>query len=175
MSDEVMDILKVIQQSNLQLISVADQKAGVLLGANIILISIFAGYFVHNKAHFMTVTPLLLSFTIVIFAIRSLMPRVNASKELPSNVMFFKEIIRYKYTDYVDLIQNNFEDNQYRREVLINNIYQICLIADSKFKNLFVCYRLCYVFFVYVLFVFFLIYLKIIPIDTVASMVKINH
>ncbi|ARG99991.1 Pycsar system effector family protein [Legionella micdadei] len=159
-SGDRMHFLRCILQNNIQHISIADNKAGVLLGANFILLSILVGE-LRKGLHLFLLIPIIFSFIIVIFAVRTLSPKLIFSAQIPRNLIFFGEVIHHEFDSYVQNAQTILSNSELIYKAMLNDFYQSSLILNKKYANLRVCYRLCYVFFLSALLITFYMSLKL--------------
>lgn len=145
-SNERMHFLRSITQGNIAQISIADNKAGIILAANFISISFFLGKLFQKDMSTLYFIPLFFSTLIILFAIQALLPKFISSKDMPMNYLFFGVIKNLTYSQYIQEMESILSESKEIYHAMLNDFFQTCFILDLKYKNLHRCYQLFYIF-----------------------------
>lgn len=140
----VIHLLRTLQQNQLQLTLMADQKANILIGGALILLTILTAQIVRAE-----VNPVLLILAVsaalaAIFAILAAKPRILPPPGRESerfNLLFFGHFGKLSQTEFIERIETviDHEDASYR--VMARDIYQMGLVLKSKYRYLAYSYR----------------------------------
>jgi len=148
---DVIYTLRTAHQSQTQLNLMADQKANILVGAIIVLLSFLftrlPTYELNDRSIIMLIGIfILLEMLALLLGIMVIRPRTRYLKhslnieDMP-NPLFFGFFTRYSESEYVDFMLQRVEDNQKARELLLKDLYQIGQILKRKFTLLKLAYN----------------------------------
>lgn len=138
--------LTTVSQNQVQLVELADQKANILLGILVVVLTIVFVHqdqFLTNKNHFVVAVYifLLIQATASFLAILVIIPsKLNWEKtsdlDKATNPLFFGVFTNYSEEVYTSFILNNLQDNNSARNLLIHNIYQTGVVLKRKYRFL---------------------------------------
>lgn len=144
--NEVIYTLRTAHQSQTQLNLMADQKANILVGTIVIVLTFL---FTRLPQHYLadqTSVLLIVIFTLleviaVLLGIMVIKPRtrwlnLDVKIEDMPNPLFFGFFTRFKEQEYVDHMQQVLTHNLTARELLLKDLYQIGLVLKRKFTLL---------------------------------------
>ncbi|KTD82520.1 Pycsar system effector family protein [Legionella waltersii] len=151
-------LLVTMVQNNLQLISIADNKASFLLGTNFLMLIALVNYTATHTFHALLFVPVFLLGAIITSSILVLSPvYVKSSDSDISNKLFFGWVAKQEYTKYKGTYFNILKDEKEVYNLLLTDYYQTCHILSKKFLFLKLSYRLSFSF--VLLFIFIFLYL----------------
>jgi len=142
---DVIYALRTAHQNQTQMNLMADQKANILVGAIVILMTfLFTRLAVMDFSNtylvfVLTIIIILLGLALL-FGIMVIKPRtkwvsVVKINEIP-NPFFFGFFSQFKQQEYVDFMMGKLIDNQSARELLIQDIYQLGQVLKRKYSLL---------------------------------------
>ena len=127
-------LLRTIQQHHVQLSAMADNKAGVLLGASFVSLTILGAWAstgaAKSAAIAMAVSVLLTAF----FSALSLIPRSNShrGRNEVRNVLFFGVFARMKYEEFEDEVMEILHKDSDIFRALLRDIYSMGVVQQRK-------------------------------------------
>ena len=141
---QIIHLLRTAQQNQLQLILMADQKASILIGGALILLTILATQL--NRAD---PNPILLVLAVTavlaaVFAILAAKPRILPAPAPDSdrfNLLFFGHFTRLPQADYLKRIEAVIEDEADSYRAIARDIYQMGQVLKGKYRFLAYSYR----------------------------------
>lgn len=141
-------MFRVTGQNQISLSSIADNKANIMISANVIVISLVLSTIIDDLEK----TPLLLypvllvlftCLTTIVFSVLSTRPHVatgkftkNDIKNKKVNLMFFGNFHNVKYDEYEWGVKELMKDYDYLYENLIKDQYSLGKVLAKKYKNL---------------------------------------
>jgi hypothetical protein len=143
---DVIYALRTAQQSQIQLSIVADQKANIVIGICLILMSIMHSRLLVNAA--LPPTPLLLVSCAIgvafVTAILVVMPRtktlhLDAARDMP-DPLFFGSFANISLDDYRDYMTTTLTNNETARRMLVTDIYFAGAVLGRKYLMLQISY-----------------------------------
>jgi len=153
----VQTIFRVTSANHIDLSSIADHKANIMISICAIIISAVVSfgmqYFTMNfKFIFPTIFLLIVCLTSMILAILSTRPIVTSgfvSREdvinKKGNLLFFGNFHRMELDEYVWSMRHLMNDSSYLYDTLVRDIYYLGKVLGKKYRYL----RLCYTVFMY--------------------------
>ena len=143
---DIIYAIRTAHQSQNQLNLMADQKANILVGTIVLLLTFLFTRIPSFNLTDQWLIALIGVFTMleVIAALLGIMvikPRTRYLKQpieiedMP-NPLFFGFFCRFKEQEYVDYIQHLLTDNESAREALLKDYYQVGLVLKRKFTLL---------------------------------------
>ena len=149
---ETISMLRTIHQKQVQLVSLADQKANMLMGILVIGLSIVATnlYTYKSEINSLMTTALIFFFSLlelisIFFAIWVIAPRIkfnigtiDISKS--KNPLFFMESSGTNEDTYVSYMLKQFKSPKRVYELLLIDFYQIGTVLKEKYKYLSLAY-----------------------------------
>jgi Family of unknown function (DUF5706) len=136
--------------NHVQLSSMADRKAGLMISVNSILISIMVSFMVHEfatnpKLILPTALLVLVCLLTIIFSILATKPSVNTRSEVETDnvdLQFFGHYTHLSLDDYKTAVQNLMTDEAAIRNQMITNIYAQGNVLNRKYKLLQIAYNI---------------------------------
>jgi HD superfamily phosphodiesterase len=147
-------MFRLTSRNHLQLSSMADSKANILISVNAIIISVLIGGLIKtldNHPHLVIPTYLLLSINVItiIFAILATRPNVSKGKftkkdieEKKTNLLFFGNFHKMKQADYKWGMLEMMSDSDYLYSSLIDDIYFLGKVLGKKYHFLRIAYTI---------------------------------
>ena len=135
---DVIYVLRTTQQHHVMLGMIADQKANIILGAFLIFITV-TQRMNSTSANFDTPLWMLTGFFTLsaLFALMVIAPRFrNKLPKSAGNLLFFGTFSQMGQDEYIKQLNDQLQDNEQARELMMTDIYQIGLVLDKKYKNL---------------------------------------
>jgi len=137
---DIIYVLRTTQQHHVMLSMVADQKANIVLGAFLIFITVTQSLQENQSDYLVPLSILSAFFTLAaIFALLVISPRFRDPRpELgrPSNLLFFGSFSVLKQEEYIDALNDNLQNNEQARKLIMKDIYQIGAVLGKKYANL---------------------------------------
>jgi len=142
---DVVYALRTAQQHQSQLSLVADQKANIVIGFSLIVLSVIQSQMFSEgfdeKFYFIPMIAMsLLIFVAFFMAILVVLPRTRTvefrrPEEMP-NPLFFGFFASLPEATYVDYMLETLVDNSSARALLLKDIYQIGVVLKKKYRLL---------------------------------------
>ncbi len=141
-------------RTHVNLSSIADNKANIMLSINAIIISITVSTLVPSfddnpKLIFPTLTLLLVCLTSIVFATLSTMPKVTEGvftrediKKKKSNLLFFGNFYNMKMEDFHWGMMEMIKDSDFLYSSMTRDLYFLGKVLAKKYKYLRTCYRI---------------------------------
>lgn len=138
-SDKVMEGMRAAHLHHANLTNLVDQKANILLGASLVLVSAIQAWIGNGNA--VNLAMMVLMFTAgitTIFALLTVMPRVvNVPRAIPmKNPFFFASFAALTEEEYIAAIDDQVSTNADAREYLARSIYNMGIVLVNKYKSL---------------------------------------
>lgn len=138
-ADKVMEGMRAAHLHHANLTNLVDQKANILLGASLVLVSAIQAWIGNGNP--VNLAMMVLMFTAgitTIFALVTVMPRVVASPPgAPvKNPFFFASFAGVTEEEYVAIIDEKVSTNAEAREYLARSIYNMGIVLVNKYKSL---------------------------------------
>ena len=138
--------LRTMLQNNMQLILLADRKAGVVLGTSFLMISILITQFLMKGWLLINVIPLIFCLMISASSILALSPRVDQSQFKSKNIFFFSNICVLTEEQFIESMRHILDDPDLIINSMLIDCHQTSKILAAKYKQLKLCYSTCFVF-----------------------------
>jgi len=150
-------IFRTVPTHHLNLSSIADQKANIMLSSNALIISIVFGLLISKldtNPHLMIPTFILLAvcLTAIVFAILSTRPKVTSGtftrddiKKKRVNLLFFGNFHSVSLEDFSWGMKEMMNDREYLYGSMIQDLYYLGKVLERKYRYL----RICYTVFMY--------------------------
>jgi predicted metal-dependent HD superfamily phosphohydrolase len=149
-------LFRITLRNHIQLSSIADSKANILLSVNAIIVSIALSSIIPkldnvNNAHLVIPTFILLMFSVtsIIFAILSTRPKVTSGvftrqdiEDRKVNLLFFGNFYKMPLEEYEWAINEMMKDNEYLYNSLIKDLYFLGLVLEKKYRLLRITYNI---------------------------------
>jgi HD superfamily phosphodiesterase len=150
-------MFRTVPTHHLNLSSIADQKANIMLSSNALIISIVFGLLISKldtNPHLMFPTFLLLAvcLTAIVFAILSTRPKVSSGTftreditKKRVNLLFFGNFHSVPFEDFSWGMKEMMNDRDYLYGSMIQDLYHLGKVLERKYRYL----RICYTVFMY--------------------------
>jgi hypothetical protein len=147
-------MFRLTSRNHIQLSSIADSKANILISVNSIIISIIIGGLIKaldSNPHLVIPTYLILAINVVtiVFAVIALRPNVTKGKftrkdieEKNTNLLFFGNFHGMDREDYKWGMTQMLNDSDYLYSSLIDDIYFLGKVLGKKYKFLRISYNI---------------------------------
>ena len=141
-------------RTHVNLSSIADNKANIMLSINAIIISIAVstlvpGFDDNPKLIFPTLILLLVCLTSIVFATLSTMPKITEGiftrediKQKRSNLLFFGNFYNMKIEDFHWGMMEMIKDNDFLYSSMTRDLYYLGKVLAKKYNYLRYCYRI---------------------------------
>ena len=145
-SDEVIVALRTVQQSQVHLNVLADQKANINIGFTLLFITLSQTPLVVEATHqaivlrwgvilVMLLVALSLTLALLVVSPRIGGPRINRAEQM-ANPFYFGMFAQLDQDSYVDYMLSNLNRDQEARRMLLVDIYQIGRVLKRKYRLL---------------------------------------
>lgn len=141
-------------RTHVNLSSIADNKANIMLSINAIIISITVSTLVPNfdtnpKLIIPTIILLGVCLTAIVFATLSTMPKITEGKftredieKKRSNLLFFGNFYNMKLDDFHWGMMEMIKDSDFLYSSMTRDLYYLGIVLAKKYKYLRTCYRI---------------------------------
>lgn len=139
MADKIMEGMRAAHLHHANLTNLVDQKANILLGASLVLVSVIQAWISNgNPVNLAMMVLMFTAGTTTIFALLTVMPRVvpSAGKLPMTNPFFFGSFAGLSEDEYVKAIDEQVSTNADAREYLARSIYNMGVVLVQKYKSL---------------------------------------
>jgi hypothetical protein len=145
-SDEVIVALRTVQQSQVHLNVLADQKANINIGFTLLFITLSQTPLVVEATNqaivlrwgvilVMLLVALSLTLALLVVSPRIGGPRINTAEQM-ANPFYFGMFAQLDQNSYVDYMMANLNRDQEARRMLLVDIYQIGRVLKRKYRLL---------------------------------------
>lgn len=146
-------MFRVVPKNHLDLSSLADQKANIMISTNAIIMSIVFGLLVSKldtNPHLIPPTFILMAvcLTAMIFAILATRPHVTSGtftrediQKKRANLLFFGNFHNSSLDDFTWGMQEMMRDREYLYDSMIRDLYYLGKVLGVKYRYLRICYN----------------------------------
>jgi len=146
-------MFRVVPKNHLDLSSIADHKANLMISTNAIIISIVVTLLlrkldVHPYLVIPTLVLLASCLTAVVFAVLATRPKVSSGtftrediQQKKVNLLFFGNFHGMKYEDFEWGMKEMMNDSDYLYSSMIKDLYFLGQVLGKKYKYLRICYN----------------------------------
>lgn len=145
-SSQAVEFLRVVQQHHIQLSSMADFKANVLLGASLLIFgaSLKEVRDGHPSAPLIVLTAT--AFLAASLAVLAMLPMTSAARDPRPNILFFGVFARLDEEEFQSRMAGLLADDEELRRAMVRDIHQIGRVLETrKYKRLGQAYRVFFV------------------------------
>ncbi|MES0490197.1 MAG: Pycsar system effector family protein [Leptospirales bacterium] len=141
-------MLRTTMQHHIQLSTMADQKANIMIGANAFIFSILISDLALAGPYWGFFSLCGTSIASLTFAILAVMPTYMNSKkqermQMDKNLLFFGHFTQLSYEDYLEELDKVVYDDRMVFESMVNDLYQLGkVLKNRKYKYLSLSYSL---------------------------------
>lgn len=150
----IQTMLRLTSSNHLELSSMADQKANILISVNAIIISVILGllfrklqdepYLIIPSSIF-----LLVSVATIVVSILATRPKLGGGTfnnedviNRKTNLLFFGNFYKAPYEQYNEAMRTMMKDHNYLYGSLINDIYHLAVVLGRKYKLIRLAYNI---------------------------------
>ena len=128
----VVYMLRTAQQHHVQLSALADQKASILIGASLVVMTLLLGQFSIGKVSLPLI--ILAGSTLIsaFFAVLVVMPSVGKTLKGESNPLFFGTFIHQSKEEFLNNITQLIESDESVYRAMMLDIYQMGTVLYAK-------------------------------------------
>ena len=150
----IQTMLRVTSENHMELSSMADGKANILISVNAIIISVILTVLVRKlevEPHLTIPTILFLAFSVatIITAILATLPKVTEGKfskddiiRKRTNLLFFGNFHKSAFKDYEWAMSTMMKDKDYLYSSLLQDIHQLGVVLGRKYKLIRLAYHI---------------------------------
>jgi len=132
-------LLRTVQQHHVQLSLMADNKAGVLLGASFVSLTILGAWASTGAAKYAAIAMAISVLLTAFFSALSLIPRSHSvrGRDEVRNILFFGVFSHMRYEDFENEVMEILHKDQEIFRSMLRDIYSMGLVQQrKKFKFL---------------------------------------
>jgi len=142
-------------RNHINLSSIADNKAHIMISVNAILISVLISVISYKNITesqpeilMPVVIFLITGLTSLIFAVLSARPKVSAFRQMPEkeeyrkNLVFFGKFVSRPIEDYEEAVDEMFQSGELLYTNLVRDLYNLGLVLDKKYRYLNISYNI---------------------------------
>jgi hypothetical protein len=138
---DIIHVLRTAQQHHVQLGTIADQKANIVLGSFLVFVTVTQSLLKTNVNLTAPIWVLTIGYTLAaIFALLVIAPRFRDKKTpkgaTPANLLFFGSFSSLSQSEYIAQMMTNLQTNTQAHEMMMKDIYQIGQVLQKKYRNL---------------------------------------
>lgn len=147
-------MFRVVPKNHLDLSSLADQKANIMISTNAIIISIVFGLLLskldtHPHLVLPTIILLIVCLTAMVFAILATRPNVTTGtftrediEKKRANLLFFGNFHNSTLEDFTWGMKEMMNDSEYLYGSMITDLYHLGKVLGRKYRYLRICYNI---------------------------------
>ena len=147
-------VFRITSRNHLDLSSMADSKANIMISVNTIIISVVISILLHqldNQPNLILPTACLLisCLTTIIFSVLATRPNISSGKferkdveKRQTNLLFFGNFHKMKLEDYEWGMREMLDDSEYLYGSLIRDIYFLGIVLGKKYRLLRISYTI---------------------------------
>ena len=145
LTDEIIVALRTVQQSQVQLNVLADQKANINIGFTLLFLTLSQSSLVAEAAALSEVrwgvivvtltVAISLTLALLVVSPRTGGPRIRKGEQIP-NPFYFGMFTQLDQGSYVDYMIANLDHNHKARRMMLVDIYQIGRVLKRKYRLL---------------------------------------
>lgn len=135
-------LVRTLQQLNLSLSQMADQKASILMGATFVVFTISIGQASRQEVTAPLLILALFSFISAMLAVFAILPSVSPKPSENPNLLFFGNFTHMSEQEFSDAVINRLSNDEDVYRTMLKDIYQNGQVLQSKkYKYLGYAYR----------------------------------
>ncbi|MGH6780745.1 MAG: Pycsar system effector family protein [Sphingomonadaceae bacterium] len=135
-------LVRTVEQINVQLSQMADQKASILMGATFVVFTISIG---QARGGTLSVPLLVLaffSFVSAMFAVFAVLPAIRPKPSATPNILFFGNFTRMSEQEFADSVIEHLHDEEALYRLMLRDVYQNGqVLQHKKYRFLGLAYR----------------------------------
>lgn len=136
-SNQSVEFLRVVQQHHIQLSSMADFKANVLLGASFIILTASLKEVHDGRVSAALILIILTVFTSAFLVLTVMLPMTSKGNNAQPNLLFFGVFAQMPETEFEAQMLELLADEDQLHRAMIRDIYQLGrVLALKKYKHL---------------------------------------
>lgn len=135
-------LVRTVQQLNVTLSQMADQKASILMGATFVVFTISIGQASREGATSAILVLAIFSFVSAMLAVFAILPSVNPKPSENSNILFFGNFTHMPEEEFADKVIASLTSDEDVYRAMLKDIYQNGqVLQHKKYKYLSYAYR----------------------------------
>jgi hypothetical protein len=135
-------LVRTLQQLNLSLSQMADQKASILMGATFVVFTISVGQASRQGVTYSMLVLALFSFVSAMLAVFAILPSVSPKPSNNPNILFFGNFTAMTETEFADAVVAQLHSDETIYRTMLKDIYQNGQVLQrKKYKFLGYAYR----------------------------------
>jgi hypothetical protein len=135
-------LVRTVQQMNLTLSQMADQKASILMGATFVVFTISVGQASRHGATSAIFVLAFFSFISAMLAVFAILPSVSPKPSVNPNILFFGNFTSMTETEFADAVIDGLHSDEEIYRLMLRDIYQNGQVLQrKKYKYLGYAYR----------------------------------
>jgi pycsar effector protein len=131
-SNQAVEFLRVVQQHHIQLSSMADFKANVLLGASLLIFSTSLKEVRDGHASIPLILLLATSFTSAALVVMAMLPATSRRHDPSPNLLFFGAFAQMSEDEFQQQMGDLLQDEHKLHRAMIRDIYQLGRVLHTK-------------------------------------------
>jgi len=136
-------MLRTAQQHHVQLSALADQKASILIGACLVVLTLILGRAASGTLSPAIVVLAITAFLSAVFAVLVVIPTTGQVAKGESNPLFFGSFVHWTRQEYMKRLNHIIESDRDVYTAMMTDIYQMGQVLHRrKYRYLRVSYRL---------------------------------
>lgn len=135
-------LVRTLQQLNLSLSQMADQKASILMGATFVVFTISVGQASRQGVTYSMLVLALFSFVSAMLAVFAILPSVSPKPSENPNILFFGNFTAMSEAEFADAVVAQLHSDEAIYRTMLKDIYQNGQVLQrKKYKYLGYAYR----------------------------------
>ena len=135
-------LVRTVQQLNVTLSQMADQKASILMGATFVVFTISVGQASRQGATSAILVLAFFSFISAMLAVFAILPSVSPKPSANPNILFFGNFTAMTETEFADAVLDGLHSDEDIYRLMLKDIYQNGQVLQrKKYKYLGYAYR----------------------------------
>jgi Family of unknown function (DUF5706) len=135
-------LVRTVQQMNLTLSQMADQKASILMGATFLVFTIAVGQAGRGSASAAILVLALFAFLSAMLAVFAILPSISAKRQASPNILFFGTFSAMTEVEFADAVLDEMYDDEATYRLMLRDIYQNGqVLYRKKYRYLGLAYR----------------------------------
>ena len=143
--DSIIHMLRTMQQHHVQLSIMADQKAGFLMAASFIVLSMLIAYVSQGVCSWTIGFTILFLLLTLIFAVFAVTPRQKGNKQIGTddNMLFFGNFSELSFDGFIKIMKIKMQTEDTVHQAMLQDVYAMGkVLNEKKFKYLTISYRI---------------------------------
>ena len=141
-SADAIHLVRTVEQINVQLSQMADQKASILMGATFVVFTISIGQARTGEVSVALLLLAISSFISALLAVMAVLPSVRPSGRAEANLLFFGSFTQLSEEEFTDQVLGLLHDQKAIFRAMLRDVYQNGqVLQHKKYRYLALAYR----------------------------------